>query len=149
MKRCMAHISLFVFNPFSLSFFSINCLISRCQLFALFRQLPPLLFAFHFFTLQMNSLLIFFIFSLGKTLDLDFSYLVVASECSDEKRYAKVIKVSGSRGNKETFTISGTINGMETILVTGAAVPANQNSTNEYCLDPTDDGLYKVNLLQT
>ena len=97
----------------------------------------------------MNSLLIFFIFSLGKTLDLNFSYPVVASECSDGKHYAKVIKVSGSRGNKETFTISGTINGMETILVTGAAVPANQNSTNEYCLDPTDDGLYKVNLLQT
>lgn len=70
----------------------------------------------------MNSLLIFFIFSLGKTLDLNFSYPVVASECSDEKHYAKVIKVSGSRGNKETFTISGTINGMETILVTGAAV---------------------------
>ena len=97
----------------------------------------------------MNSLLIFFIFSLGMALDLIFSWSVVASECSEEKRFAKVIKVSGSQGNKETFTISGTINGVETILVTGAAVSANQNSTNEYCLDPTDDGLYKVNLLQT
>lgn len=42
----------------------------------------------------MNSLLIFFIFSLGKTLDLNFSYPVVASECSDEKHYAKVSKLA-------------------------------------------------------
>ena len=138
------------FQSFFSFFFSINCLISRVPIVFTISTVTTFTLHLSFFLLfQMNSLLIFFIFSLGKTLDLNFSYSVVASECSDEKHYAKVIKVSGSRGNKETFTISGTINGMETILVTGAAVPANQNSTNEYCLDPTDDGLYKVNLLQT
>lgn len=69
--------------------------------------------------------------------------------CQDNQHKISVDKRSGNGGDLETYTISGSFSGESRTLVTGVAVPAGANLTQEYCLDATTDGVYSIELKHT
>lgn len=59
-----------------------------------------------------------------------------------------MIKYSGENANGETYTISKIVSGQATVIITGTVVAAQQEATNEHCLDTSDNGVYKLTLVQ-
>lgn len=60
----------------------------------------------------------------------------------------QVTKYSGTNANGESYTISKIVGGQATVLITGTVVAAQQVASNEHCLDTSDNGVYKLTLVQ-
>ena len=58
-------------------------------------------------------------------------------------------KRSGPNGLKESYSISGKVNGVEETLYTASATNPNESSSIEQCITVTEDGMYKITLIQS
>lgn len=72
--------------------------------------------------------------------------IAISIDCTSNQYAVSVTKKSGSGGALETYTISGVYSGETRVLANGVAVPAGANSTQEFCLDATTDGVYSIEL---